>query len=94
MNVDIYNPYSNQNVTSYYVNIIEEALTSAGHSVQKISKITYKNKNSTSAILVVNVLDLIKARIFRYKKVFLWAQGIIPEESFVRNHSKFRFKIL
>lgn len=94
MNIDVYNPYSNHDVTSYYIDTIIEALTFAGHQVHKISKISYKKENLKSAVLVVAVADSIKARIFGYGKVILWAQGVIPEESFVRNRSKFRRALL
>lgn len=91
MIIDIYNPYTNQDVTVDYVSIIVSALKLLGHQPVYCDKIS-KNKKE-KGIIVIAELDAIKARLKGYKKIILWQQGVWGEESYMRNNSKIRFFI-
>jgi len=88
---DIYNPYSNTDVTTTYIEVIIKALANIGFATRNIDKIERNNKGN---IVVISVIDSIKAKMCGYRTIILWLQGIIPEESFQRNHSNFRKKVL
>lgn len=82
----IFNPYKNVVVTSQYVNIIKSALKAEGIATQYISKIE-KNVRKAAGIVVISVKDAIISKIAGYFPVILWVQGVVPEESFMKNHN-------
>ncbi len=88
----IYNPYSNQAVTSFYVDIITEALQSLGYETEKKNALTYDKDNF--GIVIVTAKDYKLAKKCGYRHILLWLQGLPPEESFMRNHSYLRKFIL
>lgn len=90
--IDVYNPYENQVVTKYYVDIVEKALESIGYQINEISSLE-KGKNHEN-IFVVYPYDCYRAHMRGYKNIILWIQGISPEESYMRNKSKMRFYFL
>lgn len=85
--IDFYYPYNNTIVTKNYINTVMSAFEKMGYELNAIS--SFKEKTHDN-IFVATVFDSIKAKKRGYKKVFLWVQGIIPEESFLRNKSHFR----
>ncbi len=91
---DIFNTYPNQTVTAYYVGVITNSLKEAGHFTSVITDLCRTTQNREKGIVVVAAHDATKARRAGYKKVLLWAQGLSPEESFMRNHSKLRYAVL
>lgn len=91
---DIYNPYINTVVTSHYIGIIEEALHLLGVETTSLSKLKYAKENHAKGVLVISPLDVGMAKRRGYRTVFCWAQGIIPEESYMRNHSRLRYHAL
>lgn len=90
---DIYNPYQNQEVTKFYVSIIEKAIVMSGKKSKYIEKIK-RNKQMDCGIVVISLWDVFKARICGYKECILWIQGACPEESFMRHTSKVRMFLL
>ena len=88
-----YNPYSNNDVTEYYINMIKDAVLENGFKTVDSKKMPFAHDKS-KGIIVISPLDSIKARLKGYKYIICWVQGIIPEESFMRNHNYFRKKIL
>ena len=89
--IDFYYPYTNGIVTDKYFSVILDAFHKLGIEYNKIESFDRKR---SSNILVAAVQDATRAKKAGYKRVFLWIQGIIPEESFLRNHSKLRRVIL
>tara|TARA_B100000700_G_scaffold329703_1_gene452469 strand:- start:3118 stop:4161 length:1044 start_codon:yes stop_codon:yes gene_type:complete len=70
-----------------------------------VSKITYKNRFEAIKIILsykkrrlffLNVVDLFRFQFLKYigRKLFVWHQGIIPEESYSRHNSILRYYIL
>lgn len=90
---EIYNPYSNNTVTDSYVTTIEEALHLSGFETVRVSNLTRQKKKDTG-VLTVAVMDAVRAKRKRYSFIILWSQGIIPEESLMRNNSALRFSVL
>lgn len=84
----VYNPYNNQTVTSFYVEIIAEALKNSGYNVVMRDHLTISESNY--GILIVTPKDYHIAKKMCYRHIILWQQGLPPEESFMRNHSYLR----
>lgn len=91
-NIDIFNPYSNQDVTRFYVDVIVKVFEQMHVRCHYIDKMRVNARKRS--IVVVSAFDAIKARILGYDIIIFWVQGVIPEESFMRNHSKARYYIL
>ncbi len=90
MKLFIYNPYTNNTVTDDYIDTIDKAFVAAGYETEKISTLEKRPKGNDDRVLVVAVKDATRAKRNGYSKVYLWVQGIIPEESYMRNHSRLR----
>lgn len=91
---DIFNPYRNQIVTEYYVNIIKEAIVNNGNTISEITRLDKCKENRRKGIVVVSPLDVIKAKIYKYKTIIFWSQGLSAEESYMRNRSRVRYWVL
>lgn len=85
-------PSSNIAVTKDYVSVINKALNRAGICTNTINYISLHHDNDD--IIVITHIDAIKARLFGYKKIILWSQGLIAEESYMRHKSKIRYIVL
>ena len=94
MQLNIYNPYKNVVVTKEYISTIEAAFKSSGYEVSYVNSLQRQKKDAGCDVLVIAVKDAIEARRKGYRKVFLWVQGIIPEESYMRNKSWLRHRVL
>lgn len=46
------------------------------------------------AIIVIDLISALKAKLCGYQFIICWVQGILPEESYYRHKSKLRFSIL
>ena len=85
----------NSEVTETYIRIIEECL-------QKYlnDKITIKNSvremkgTREDYYIVPGAIEAYALVLLKKKHIFVWFQGIIPEESRMRNHSRIRYWIL
>jgi hypothetical protein len=56
-------------------------------------------KSNEKEIFTISIFDTLELKLLSYLslkkiKTFFWVQGVIPEESFMRNKSKLRFNIL
>lgn len=80
-------------VTGFYMNIIKEACE-YNKEVCKICDLNFSGNKKEDTIIVDDILQAFKFFFKGYKKIFLWVQGVIPEESYMRNQSKLRFFIL
>ena len=90
MKLYVYNPYTNNTVADDYIDTIEKAFIAAGYDTEKIATLEKRPKGNDDSVLVVAVKDATEAKRKGYGKVLLWIQGIIPEESYMRNHSRIR----
>lgn len=91
---DLYNPYANQAVTRHYVDVIAEGIVSAGGAVEPIEKIERDKSNASRGIVVISPFDVLRARVAGYRRVLFWSQGLSAEESFMRNKSKAKFRVI
>ena len=80
-------------VTGFYMNIIKEACELAGGECN-VSDMNFEGDKVNDIIIVDDVFKAFTIIRRGYKKIFFWAQGIVPEESYMRNKSKLRFIIL
>ncbi len=94
MQVEIYNPYGNNTVADTYVATVEQAFTKLGFDTKQVQSLNRQKKDNETVVFVVAVKDAIIAKIRGYKKVCLWVQGIVPEESYMRNGNKVRYNLL
>lgn len=90
---NIYNPHTNNEVVTFYLSVIEEMLIKAGYKTRTTEKIE-RCRDHHQGIVVIGVIDVIYAKIFGYKNIILWVQGVEPEESYMRNHSVARRFVL
>lgn len=84
----------NYRVTERYVSIIREALKKAGKECQDIVDLPKKNNGNDYGIVAIDSFHVLKARLRGYEQIIYWVQGIVPEESYMRNKSKLRMRIL
>lgn len=81
----------NPRVTDAYLHTIGEAASSLGHPVEYIRDLAALHRRGGEWAVVSTAPDALMAR-YRYGcKVIYWAQGIWPEESYLRNRSRLRF---
>lgn len=64
----------------------------------KVELFKLLNSNSKE-IFTISIFDTLEVKLMSYTsfkriKTFFWVQGVVPEESFMRNQSKLRFNIL
>lgn len=84
--------YKNYEVTDYYLDIIKDAFLELGYEVKNTRKI--EDKSQTSIIVVSTIIDVFKYYFKGYHNIFLWMQGIDPEESYLKHHSIIKKTIL
>lgn len=88
----LYNPYPNQAVTAFYFDTVAEGLRACGFETVQKDRLTADPKNF--GIVIATPKDYRAAKKAGFQHIFLWSQGIPPEESFMRNHSYLRKWIL
>jgi hypothetical protein len=85
--------YPNSEVTDYYLDTIKNAFI-----LQHYEVVDFRNWNELKYQLgnIVVISDIIDAAyaIFHKYKYMIWLQGIMPEESYLRNHSHIRETVL
>lgn len=89
--------FQNSEATDYYMGVIAEALKRSGWICQIIDsaqRSTFLPPNKESLIVTASCLDAFRFLRRGYKNVAVWCQGIVPEESFLRNRSKYRAFVL
>ena len=79
-------------VTECYLDTIGDACQSLGYDVKKVEDIKDIKYKKGDYVVVSNATSGIKA-IIRGFKIIYWAQGLWPEESFMRNKSRLRYLI-
>lgn len=90
--VFIYANYNNIVVLKTYLDVIKQAFEEEEYNCKYIKSVEGIDKR---AIIVVPMgIDAFKFYIKGYRNIVLWQQGVTSEESFLRNKSKLRKKIL
>jgi len=90
--VYIYIKYHNVYVLKTYLDTIKKAIENLGFECEYIESLDGINKKS---LLVFPMgIDAFKWYHKGFRNIILWQQGVTAEESFMRHHSKMRFKIL
>lgn len=86
----------NDTVTDYYFNILKRAAEIAVNTDVKIVYKIDENKSSpaTDIIILGSITKAITYFFKGYKNIIVWFQGISPEESYMRNNSIVRKKVL
>lgn len=82
---------SNRDVTAYYMDTIYKAAQEYG-SANRFDFSCLPEKDSI--VIVSTVIEALKLLCKGYKKVGIWIQGVLPEESYLKHQSKIRKKIL
>ncbi len=88
----LYVNYKNIVVLKDYMDVIKAALEDNGYVTQYVESL--KDVDKRSIIVFPMGTDAFKYYLKGYKRIILWQQGVTAEESFLRNHSKLRLKIL
>ncbi len=88
----IYVNYKNMVVLQNYLDIIRKGLLLNGYSCDDVTSLDGLNKDDLYVFPMG--IDAFKFYFRGYKNFILWQQGATADESYMRNHSKLRYKIL
>lgn len=86
----IYNPYPNKSVTEHYIQIVESAINKLEIETIITEKLEQCLDNEKCGAFVISPEDVVRAKKKGYSPVFVWVQGVVPEESYMRHHSLIR----
>lgn len=85
----------NDEVTMEYMGMIYEAGINIGIESHIVDyKVAIEKSSKKDCFFSITSTTFLKLRFSGRKNVCLWLQGIVPEESFLRNNSLLRFKVL
>ncbi len=89
----------NSAVTSFYLDLVASALVVAGYECSAITSDKLNRTLSDSArredvFVVDSCTAFLKVYLLGYRNIILWCQGILPEESYMRNRSLARRAVL
>ena len=88
----IYINYHNIVVLKMYLDIVKQSLENMGYDCSYIKTLEGVNKKD---LVVFSVgTDVFKYYIKGYHNIIMWQQGVTGEESYLRNHSSARRKVL
>ena len=90
--VHFYVNYNNIVVLSSYLNIIKQALIQCGYECDEVKSLQGLNKKDL--YIFPMGLDAFKFYHKGYKNFILWQQGATADESYMRNKSNVRYKVL
>ena len=84
----------NTTVTDYYLEVIKSAIkkTTEVMTVNNINQAFTGNKNDF--YIVSTIIDALMLYLKEKKKILIWVQGVVPEESYMRNKNIARKIIL
>ena len=90
---------TNSEVTDFYLETVASALEKAGFATTTVSAESVKecvaaHARSEDWFLSSNAMETCRLYLQGARNVILWCQGIIPEESYLRNGSKGKSTIL
>ena len=89
-------PSQNVTVTANNFDILTEAANKSGLDVVTVKSVkeALKVGNRKDVYIASGAAEIIRLSIKGRKKTLFWVQGIVPEESLMRNNSKVHFYIL
>ncbi len=91
----IYNPDKNfTDVTAKYLSVICNSLEKKGNTCEETERLPTVPDEQKFGAVVVYAKHAIEARKKGYRPIIYWIQGIVPEESYMRNHSRVRKFVL
>ena len=90
---------TNSEVTDFYLETVSSALEKAGFPtmmvpVEKVRECVATHARSEDWFVSPSALEACRIFSLGVKNVILWCQGIIPEESYLRNRSKSKSAVL
>lgn len=88
----IYINYNNIVVLKSYLDVIKKALENNGYQCVYVKSL--EGIDTKALILHPMGVDAFKFYWKGYKNFILWQQGTTADESFMRNHSKLRYKLI
>ncbi len=80
-------------VTTTYMEILKDACVAVCDNIEYVTK-GQKPSDKRSCVVSDTVQTAITYLVKGYKNQIVWMQGILPEESYMRNHSRIRFAVL
>jgi len=84
----------NRDATEYYYNIIKKSLMKISDNIEDVFEGDSFQAKRDDLIVVGSCLSFIRMWISGYRNIITWFQGTLPEESYMRNQSNFRKKML
>lgn len=86
----------NVTVTANNFEILAEAASKSGHKVVTVKSVkeALEAGDKEDVYIASGAEEIIRLSIRGRKKTLFWVQGIVPEESLMRNNSKLRFFVL
>ena len=84
----------NESATEFYYNIIQKALKKRYDLIYDGFEESELPKKKNILIVCGSCTQMFKIWIKGYRKIVTWYQGTLPEESYMRNHSWIRKKVL
>lgn len=85
--------YSNADVTDYYLDIVQRAYNRKGMRVENFNAWKEMKYKKGDIVFVSGIIEAWYA-VWHHYNFEIWFQGIMPEESYLRNHSRLRFFVL
>lgn len=83
---------NDSSVTGTYMGIVKQACSLAGDTNTIMNG--EKPQNKSDYIVSDTILTAFKYFMYGYKNQIVWMQGVVPEESYMRRHSKLRYSAL
>lgn len=84
----------NVSATEFYYDIVKKSLEQCSELIYDGFETRELPKDRDVIIVVGSCIAFVKARAMGYRKIVTWFQGVLPEESYMRNQNKYRKKIL
>lgn len=84
----------NESATEFYYNIIQKALKKRYDLIYDGFEESELPEKKNILIVCGSCTQMLKIWIKGYRKIVTWYQGTLPEESYMRNHSWIRKKVL
>lgn len=81
----------NSEVTDYYLETIKISFEKLGRDVRLVKDFENIKCSNIDTIVISRQQDVINAKKLKPYHIVLWIQGVWPEESYMRNHSKWRY---
>ena len=84
----------NVSATEFYYNIIHDALTQCSELIFDGFEGEAFPDDKDAIIVVGSCMSMMRVWRMGHRKIITWFQGVLPEESYMRNHSRIRCFVL